>query len=90
MFYTDGTIRQWFKDCVRTILERRNTVTGVLYKDEPAILELLRVNLTGTFLAIRHALPHLLAAGGGSIVTIGSVASLVAGGWASCGRGAVT
>ena len=37
-FYSDGTIRQWFKDYTRTILERRNTVTGVLYKDEPAIL----------------------------------------------------
>ena len=37
-FYSDGTIRQWFKDYVRTILERRNTVTGILYKDEPAIL----------------------------------------------------
>ena len=44
----------------------------------------LRVNLTGTFLAVRHCLPHLLDAGGGSIVTIGSVASLVAGGYASC------
>jgi 3-oxoacyl-[acyl-carrier protein] reductase len=44
----------------------------------------LRVNLTGTFLPIRFGLPHLLAGGGGSIVTIGSVASVVAGGWASC------
>jgi NAD(P)-dependent dehydrogenase (short-subunit alcohol dehydrogenase family) len=43
----------------------------------------LRVNLTGTFLVLRHGLPHLLEAGGGSIVTIGSVASLVAGGWSS-------
>ena len=41
---------------------------------------MLRVNLTGTFLTVKHALPHLLAAGGGSIVTIGSVASLVAAG----------
>ena len=38
LFYTDGTIRQWFKDYARMILERRNTVTGRLYKDEPAIL----------------------------------------------------
>ena len=44
----------------------------------------LRVNLTGTFLAVKHGLPHLLAAGGGSIVTVGSVASVVAGGSASC------
>ena len=40
----------------------------------------IRVNLTGTFLAIKHTVPHLVAAGGGAIVTIGSVASLVAAG----------
>ena len=40
----------------------------------------LRVNLTGTFLTVKHALPHLLAGGGGAIVTVGSVASLVASG----------
>ncbi|BBG02733.1 MULTISPECIES: SDR family NAD(P)-dependent oxidoreductase [Pseudonocardia] len=38
------------------------------------------VNLTGTFLAVRAAVGHLLRAGGGSIVTIGSVGSLVAAG----------
>jgi len=38
LFYTDPTIRQWFKNYVRTVLERRNTVTGNLYKDEPTIL----------------------------------------------------
>jgi NAD(P)-dependent dehydrogenase (short-subunit alcohol dehydrogenase family) len=40
----------------------------------------LRVNLTGTFLTIKHTLPHLLDRGAGAIVTIGSVASLVAAG----------
>lgn len=44
---------------------------------------MIRVNLTGVFLTVKHALPHLLAAGGGSIVTIGSVASLVAAGQSS-------
>lgn len=44
---------------------------------------MLRVNLTGVFLTVKHALPHLLEAGGGSIVTIGSVASLVAAGQSS-------
>jgi NAD(P)-dependent dehydrogenase (short-subunit alcohol dehydrogenase family) len=43
----------------------------------------LRINLTGTFLILKHTLPHLVAAGGGSIVTVGSVASLVAAGRAS-------
>jgi len=37
-FYTDATIRQWFKDYARMLLNRKNTVTDVLYKDEPAIL----------------------------------------------------
>jgi NAD(P)-dependent dehydrogenase (short-subunit alcohol dehydrogenase family) len=41
---------------------------------------MLRVNLTGVFLTMKHTLPHLVAAGGGAIVTIGSVASLVAAG----------
>jgi NAD(P)-dependent dehydrogenase (short-subunit alcohol dehydrogenase family) len=41
------------------------------------------VNLTGVFLTLKHSLPLLLAAGGGTIVTIGSVASLVAAGRAS-------
>jgi NAD(P)-dependent dehydrogenase (short-subunit alcohol dehydrogenase family) len=40
----------------------------------------IRVNLTGVFLTLKHTLPHLAAAGGGAIVTIGSVASLVAAG----------
>jgi NAD(P)-dependent dehydrogenase (short-subunit alcohol dehydrogenase family) len=34
------------------------------------------VNLTGTFLAIKHALPVLVASGGGSIVTIASTGGL--------------
>jgi 3-oxoacyl-[acyl-carrier protein] reductase len=37
----------------------------------------LRVNLTGVFLTLKHALPHLVEAGGGSIVTFGSVASFL-------------
>ncbi len=39
----------------------------------------LRVNLTGVFLAAKHCIPHLLKAGGGAIVTTGSIASLVIG-----------
>ena len=44
---------------------------------------MLRVNLTGVFLAVKHAVPHLIDAGGGAIVTIGSTASLVAAGRSS-------
>jgi NAD(P)-dependent dehydrogenase (short-subunit alcohol dehydrogenase family) len=43
----------------------------------------IRVNLTGTFLCIKHTVPHLVSSGNAAIVTIGSVASLVAAGRSS-------
>ena len=36
-FYTDPTVRQWYRDWVRHLLDRTNVHTGVRYKDEPAI-----------------------------------------------------
>jgi dihydroanticapsin dehydrogenase len=41
----------------------------------------IAVNLTGTFLVCKYAIPALLAAGGGSVITMGSVAGVV--GWAA-------
>ncbi len=38
MFYTDATIRGWFKDYITKLLTRENTVTRVRYKDDPTIL----------------------------------------------------
>lgn len=43
----------------------------------------LRVNLTGVFLAAKHCLPHMLENGSGAVVTTGSIASLVVGGGGS-------
>ena len=43
----------------------------------------IRINLTGTFLTLKYALPHLCTSGRGAIVTIGSVASMVAAGRAA-------
>jgi 3-oxoacyl-[acyl-carrier protein] reductase len=40
----------------------------------------IAVNLGGTFTTLRHSVPKLIEFGGGSIVTIGSVAGLVAAG----------
>jgi NAD(P)-dependent dehydrogenase (short-subunit alcohol dehydrogenase family) len=37
----------------------------------------IRVNLTGTFLTAKHTIPHLLANGGGAIVTTGSISSQI-------------
>jgi NAD(P)-dependent dehydrogenase (short-subunit alcohol dehydrogenase family) len=41
--------------------------------------QVIDVNLTGTFLSIKHVIPGMLALGRGSIVTIGSVSAVVAG-----------
>jgi NAD(P)-dependent dehydrogenase (short-subunit alcohol dehydrogenase family) len=45
-------------------------------------LFVLRVNLAGTFLAIKHAVPHLVARGG-AVVTIASTAALKGHGYGS-------
>jgi NAD(P)-dependent dehydrogenase (short-subunit alcohol dehydrogenase family) len=37
----------------------------------------IAVNLTGTFLCCKHAIPHMLESGGGSIVNISALAGLV-------------
>jgi NAD(P)-dependent dehydrogenase (short-subunit alcohol dehydrogenase family) len=52
--------------------------------DVEAFDELLRVNLRGPFLVAKFAIPHLLAAGGGSIVNMSSVCAITV--WAGdCG-----
>jgi NAD(P)-dependent dehydrogenase (short-subunit alcohol dehydrogenase family) len=59
---------------------------GIARPRDTAALELeewdmvIRVNLTGVFLTLKHALGHLVRSGGGAIVTVGSVGSLVAAG----------
>jgi len=37
-FFTDPELRQDFKNLVSDVLNRRNTISGLLYKDDPAIL----------------------------------------------------
>jgi mannan endo-1,4-beta-mannosidase len=37
-FYSDHTIRGWYKDWVRHLLDRTNSITGVRYKDDPTIM----------------------------------------------------
>jgi hypothetical protein len=52
--------------------------------DVAAFDEILRVNLRGPFLVAKYAIPHLLAAGGGSIVHMSSVCAVTV--WAGdCG-----
>jgi mannan endo-1,4-beta-mannosidase len=78
-FYTNEIIKGWYKDYVRMLLNRTNTITGIRYKNEAAILALelgneLR-NPTGSsddLLAwqeemaafIKKLTPHLVADGG--------------------------
>ena len=37
-FYTDPAIKGWYKDWAEHLLERTNTITGVVYKDDPTIM----------------------------------------------------
>jgi NAD(P)-dependent dehydrogenase (short-subunit alcohol dehydrogenase family) len=49
--------------------------TSPMHELDPADWDaVLRVNLTGTFDVTRHAIPHLIAAGGGSIINMSSAA----------------
>ncbi|MGI5242752.1 cellulase family glycosylhydrolase [Dactylosporangium sp. CA-139066] len=37
-FYTDPVVRGWYKDWVAHVLNRTNSLTGVQYKDDPAVM----------------------------------------------------
>lgn len=37
-FYTDPTIRTWYKDWISHLLNRVNPLTGIAYKDDPAVM----------------------------------------------------
>jgi mannan endo-1,4-beta-mannosidase len=37
-FYTDPTIRQWYKNYIAHLLNRVNTLTGIPYKNDPTIV----------------------------------------------------
>jgi mannan endo-1,4-beta-mannosidase len=36
-FYTNWKCRQYYKNAVKTILNRKNSYSGRIYKDDPAI-----------------------------------------------------
>jgi len=36
-FYSDATIRQWFKNYIQHLVTRKNTVSGIVYGEDPAI-----------------------------------------------------
>ncbi|KAK4794342.1 hypothetical protein SAY86_012336 [Trapa natans] len=37
-FFTDPLVKTFYKNHIKTVLTRRNTVTGVVYKDDPTIM----------------------------------------------------
>jgi NAD(P)-dependent dehydrogenase (short-subunit alcohol dehydrogenase family) len=39
----------------------------------------IRINVTGTFLFSKHAIPHLIKAGGGSVINVSSIAAMIGG-----------
>ncbi|ROZ86542.1 SDR family NAD(P)-dependent oxidoreductase [Gordonia sp. OPL2] len=52
------------------------SVAPIVEMDLAAWRKVTSINLDGVFLSIRHAAPAIIASGGGSIVTIGSVTAL--------------
>lgn len=58
---------------------------GVLLPGDASVLEtelavwerVLAINLTGVFLCCKHGIPKLLAAGGGSVINMGSISGLI-------------
>jgi NAD(P)-dependent dehydrogenase (short-subunit alcohol dehydrogenase family) len=74
-----STVKQ-FGGCLHIVVNNAGAVV-VAAADDTSDEDWERViatNLTGTFLVSRAALPHLRAAGGGTIVNIGSILGIVA------------
>jgi hypothetical protein len=60
-FWTDPAVKEDFKHFLRFILNRRNTITGRLYKDDPAILAWQLGNEFDVYPLDRHLDPAALA-----------------------------
>jgi mannan endo-1,4-beta-mannosidase len=38
LFYTDSKVKQYYKDWLKTIITRTNTITGQRYSEDPTVL----------------------------------------------------
>jgi dihydroanticapsin dehydrogenase len=75
--YTDGTVERWGRLDVVFNNAGVNLPTVFHEATDELIERTIDVNVKGTIYGCRAAIPHLLDAGGGSIVNTGSVNSLV-------------
>ena len=87
----DVTIEEDWADAVESTVSRfgrldilvNNAGISSRSVDDPGSLEnwerIMNINSTGVFLGTKHAVPQMLAAGGGSIVNISSIMGLVGG-----------
>jgi NAD(P)-dependent dehydrogenase (short-subunit alcohol dehydrogenase family) len=64
---------------LRILINNAGVAKGAKFAetDWPVWEEMLRVNLTGVYHCMREALPRIVAAGGGRIVTVASTAGLI-------------
>lgn len=64
---------------VRILINNAGTAKGAKFAETDWSVweEMLRVNLTGVYHCMREALPRIVAAGGGRIVTVASTAGLI-------------
>jgi NAD(P)-dependent dehydrogenase (short-subunit alcohol dehydrogenase family) len=75
--YTDRTVERWGRLDVAFNNAGVNLPTVFHEAPDDLIERTIAVNLKGAIYGCRAAIPHLLAAGGGSIINTGSVNSLV-------------
>lgn len=64
---------------LRILINNAGAAKSAKFADTDAVLweEMLRINLSGAYHCIRAALPRLVAAGGGRVVTVASTAGLI-------------
>ena len=76
--YTDGTVERW--GALDVVFNNAGVnLPGVFHEASDEVIDrTLNVNVKGTMYGCRYAIPHMLRAGGGSLINTTSVNGLVA------------